>query len=223
MASGLADGVVLPHEQRVEHGQADPPVAVDPGQVPHVGRVEGNQPVGGQQELAADVGADQVLEVGRATVDLGRIPPMGLGVAVGGRPAVGGGRVAVRALDLHRVLGPRVVVGELDLPRIVWIVAAVAEPVVHLELQPGRGQHVERRGRLELLAGQQLAADRAGVGREHVGRVGLVEAERCGRSAAPAAPMFGSVQVVARAVDARGPAVEGRAGAAPGPTGAARR
>ena len=39
----------------------------------------------------------------------------------------------------------------------------MAEPVVHLELEPGAGEDVHDRGRLELVARQQLAADEARV------------------------------------------------------------
>src|SRR6266511_4205093 len=59
--------------------------------------------------------------------------------------------------------GPRVVALEGDDPRTVRFVLAVAEPVVHLELDPRTGEQVERRRRLELVAGQQLPADEARV------------------------------------------------------------
>ena len=49
---------------------------------------------------------------------------------------------------------------------------SVAEPVVDLELQPGGGQHVEGRGRQELLPGEQSPADQAGDGCRQ-GRLGL--------------------------------------------------
>ena len=43
-------------------------------------------------------------------------------------------------------------------------VAGVVDPVVDLELDPGRGQEVQRTGRQEALAGEQLVADRDRVG-----------------------------------------------------------
>ena len=46
------------------------------------------------------------------------------------------------------------------------------EPVVNHELDPRGGEEVEDRGRLELFACHQLAADRPRVGHEQVGRVG---------------------------------------------------
>ena len=46
------------------------------------------------------------------------------------------------------------------------------EPVVDHELNPRGGEEVEDRGRLELVACHQLAADRPRVGHEQVGRVG---------------------------------------------------
>ena len=57
------------------------------------------------------------------------------------------------------MLGPGVVVVERHEPRVLRLVLAVAEPVVHLELDPGAREQVERRRGQELMAGQQLAAD----------------------------------------------------------------
>jgi hypothetical protein len=66
------------------------------------------------------------------------------------------------------MLGPRVVRLERDHPWVLLLLLAVAEPVVHLELDPGAGEQVERRRRDELLPGEELAADEAWVRLERV-------------------------------------------------------
>ncbi len=68
----------------------------------------------------------------------------------------------------------------------------MVEPVLDHELQPRRGQRVERRRGLELVAGQQLAADDPRVGLQH-GRARRLarrpaRAARCGRSASRRGP-----------------------------------
>ena len=55
-----------------------------------------------------------------------------------------------------------------DDPRVLGLVLAVAEPVVHLELDPRAGEQVERRRGNELLPRQQLAADGARVRLERI-------------------------------------------------------
>ncbi len=69
------------------------------------------------------------------------------------------GRVSTRTWNLHRALRPVVVVGQRELPGILLLALAVAEPVVHLELEPRAREDVERRRRDEPLARQELAAD----------------------------------------------------------------
>ena len=138
-----------------------------------------------------------------APVDLRAVPPVAV-VGEEDRGAVRvGGRVGPRALDLHRVIGPRVVVCDLDLPRILLLALAVAEPVVHLELDPRSGEQVERRRRLELVACQELAADQARVRVEDLfGCLGFRVPER-NVAAEPAAlrPHQRIGEIVVRAVD----------------------
>ena len=76
---------------------------------------------------------------------------------VGGRSASPAVRVRVggRAGHEHRVLVPGIVVRQRHLDQALAVVGAMAEPVVQLELEPGRGQQVEDRGRLEALPGEQ--------------------------------------------------------------------
>ena len=90
-----------------------------------------------------------------APVDLGRVPPVRLGVDEGRRPVgrvVGG--VLGRARPLHRVVGPVVARRARDADRVLHV-GAVAEPVARLELQPGGREDVQRRRGLELVAQQQ--------------------------------------------------------------------
>ena len=82
----------------------------------------------------------------------------------------------------------------VDLERPLRVVEAVAEPVVHLELDPGGGEHVQRRRGLELLARHQLAADRARVRRRAAApraRDVTRRAGRCARSGSRARPSAG--------------------------------
>src|SRR5205085_11646805 len=65
--------------------------------------------------------------------------------------------------DRERRLRPRVAWLERDLPAVGGIAAAVAEPVLNHELDPRRGEQVERLGRDELAAGEELTADGARV------------------------------------------------------------
>ena len=128
-------------------------------------RLELGAAAGRARRSAASVlaGAKPVGEGGLAAVDLRAVPPVGVVGDERRRAIRVGARIASRARDPHRVLGPRVVLLERDLPGIVRLVLAVAEPVVDLELDPGGREQVEGRRRLELLARQQLAADEAGV------------------------------------------------------------
>ena len=89
----VANRVVLVGEQRVHHGEAEPPVAVDSREVDAllfgIG-VEQQQAVVQQGELAVLVGADLLLNAQLAAVDLRAVPPMGLGVEIAGRVNVVG-------------------------------------------------------------------------------------------------------------------------------------
>src|SRR5207244_2366713 len=107
-----------------------------------------------------------------AAVDLGGVPPVALRSLEGRGPAValpvcgmtpGGG-------NLHRALWPVIVIGQRDLPGMIEIVAAMAQPVMHLELDPGGGKDVETRRRQESLAGEELTADGARVGLQDLRR-----------------------------------------------------
>ena len=163
-AQPVADRVVLEREQRVQDREAEPPVAGHPGQVDPLLQVARQLAVGVEAQLAVLVRAQRAGERGVAAVDLRAVPPVRIGGHVRRRRAVlHVARVAARARDPHRPLGPRVVVGQLDLPRVLRLALAVAEPVVHLELEPRGREHVQRRRRLELVAGQQLAADDARI------------------------------------------------------------
>ena len=57
------------------------------------------------------------------------------------------------------------------------VAPAVAEPVVHHELQPGRDEHVEMRNGHEVAAREQITAHLAGIGFVEIGRL---FAERAG-------------------------------------------
>ncbi len=106
------------------------------------------------------------------------------------RPESVGRRAGLeRALLWGRVgRGPAVSVLQRDLDaRLLELVALgpvpvvleVAEPAVLHELDPRGGQYVERSGRDELIAREQLAADRARVRlHELVGRVRVAAVER---------------------------------------------
>ena len=199
----LADRVVLAHEQRVEQREADPEVARDAGQVDVLLELDRRQARLVDLQLAVGVRAERVGEGRVAPVDLRAVPPVAVVGEEDRGPVRVGGRIGARALDLHRMVRPRVVVRDLDLPRVLRLALAVAEPVVHLELDPRAGQQVERRRRLELVARQELAADQARVRVEdRLGRLGFRVPER-DVAAEPAAlrPHQRIVEVVVRAVD----------------------
>ncbi len=122
-------------------------------------------------------------EVGIAAVDLRSVPPVGVAGDEGRRPVASalGSRLVRR--DLHRVLRPRVVVGERDRPRVRGLALAVAEPVVHLELDPDGRQQVERRRRLELVAREEPPADGRGFGVRQLLRLDPGTRARAGRCA----------------------------------------
>ncbi len=151
----VADRVVLVREDRVQQRQAEPEVAGDAGQVDDFLEVARQLAVGVEPELAAFLRAQRLRESGVAAVDLRPVPPVRVGRDVRRRPALPIRRgIATRPLDPHRPVGPGVVVGQLELEGLLRDVLAVAEPVVDLELQPGSGEDVDDRGRLELVACQ---------------------------------------------------------------------
>ena len=77
-----------------------------------------------------------------------------------------------------------------------WLLsaAAVTEPVAGHELDPGRREHVQRLGRLEAVACEQLPADHARVGRHqlrHRVRIRPPRSGRCARTGCRRSPMAG--------------------------------
>jgi hypothetical protein len=159
----VADRVVLAHEQRVEKGEADPEVARDALQVDQLLELRRRQALVVDLQLPVLARAERVGEPLVPAVDVRAVPPVRVLGRVRRRPARVGARIALRARDLHRVLVPGVPFFERQLPGALLLALAVAEPVVHLELDPGAGQEVQRRRRRELVARQQAAADEAGV------------------------------------------------------------
>jgi hypothetical protein len=169
LLENVADRVVLLGEQRVQAGEPEPPVLVEAGQVDAgLGRILRQPAVRPDLQLAVLEGADRVLGLLVGAVDLRAVPPVGLGVAEVDPVAVPGGPVprrrdADRAMHVHRMLRPVVVVGDRHLHAVLGIAAAMEEPVVVLELDPRGGEDVEARGRLELVARHQLERDGARV------------------------------------------------------------
>ena len=161
--------------------------------------------VGGQHavrvdtQLAVLASARLVDERLVAPVDLRAVPPVACRrcTTSAARRRVCG-RVARRPPDLHRWIRPGVALVERDQPRLLRVVGAVAEPVVHLELQPGCREHVQRRGRNELLARVQLRLTVRGFG---VSRRGSVSGYVCSRAKfrpkrVPVLPISGLIEVV---------------------------
>ena len=141
-------------------------------------------------------------EVQLAAVHLRPVPPVGVARDIRRRPARIGARVGLRAQDLHRVLGPRVVLLERDLPGVGQL-RIVAQPVVHLELDPGPGQQVERGRGLEGLAREEPAADQPRVRVEQplrIVRVGVLQ-RHVSPEPAPERAHERIVEVVVGAVD----------------------
>ena len=207
----LADRVVLEHEERVQQCEADPEVAGDAAKVDVRLHILGQQPFGRDPQQTVFPGADRAREGWVAAVDLRAVPP----VRVGGDECRGtgriGARILARPLDLHRVLRPWIVRREVDAPRVLGLVLAVAEPVMHLELDPGAGEQVEGRRRDELLACQELEADPPRVGLEQtVVRIGKGMLGRDVATEAAAEPSHQRIlEVVVRAVDRAGGQVVG--------------
>ena len=155
----VADRVVLAHEERMQKREPDPEVPGHAGEIDVRLDVGRDQPALVEPQLPVGARADRLGEGWIATVDLRAVPPVGVFGDEGRRPVGVRARILPGALDRHRVLRPRIVGVERDEPRVPCLVLAVAEPIVHLELDPGAGEQVERRRRLKLLAGQQFPAD----------------------------------------------------------------
>ena len=177
----VADGVVLVHEQRVQHRQADPPVALEAGLLDALA-VERQRAVGVDAHLAADVAAQRVLRGLVAAVDLRAVPPVRDlvdGAGDGHFHAVAARRVALAAADEHLGLpvagAGRVVFGQRHFDDVGEVDLAVVDPVAIHELDPRRGQQIEEGHFLHHRpaigterAAQQPAADLARVGRQQL-------------------------------------------------------
>ena len=176
-----ADGVVLAREQRVQHRQAHPPVADEPG-VLHAVVGHGQAAVGLQPQAAAGVLAQAVLRGLVAAVQLRAVPPVRHlvdGAAGGGlfpRRARGVGLAAAdEHLGLPVARARRVAVGQRHLDGLEVVDLAVVDPVMVHELDPAGRQQVEERHFLHprlavgtRRAAQQHAADDARVGRHQL-------------------------------------------------------
>ena len=163
LAQRVADRVVLEREQRVQDARGRPRSS---RRRPRGRRARRGRRGGGPARRCAACRPSPVriacAKPGVAAVDLRGVPPVAVRRHVGRRRRriVVRGRVAARARDLHRPLSCQVSsVGDGELPGALDLVLAVAEPVVHLELEPRAGEQVERRRGDEALAGEQLAAD----------------------------------------------------------------
>ena len=81
-------------------------------------------------------------------------------------------RLRRRLRHAHRALVPAVALVQRDVVRVRPGALLVHEPVVHHELDPRRGDHVEDRGRLKRRPRQELEADLARARRHEVRGVG---------------------------------------------------
>lgn len=172
-AQPLDDGVVLAGEQRVQHRQPAPPVAVHPRQLLpralllELG-VEGKQAALIQpqppvlQPIAVRIPTQALHALPGGAVDLGAVPPMGLDVAEGWRFALvrsALARIAPGSEHAHTLRGPVIALRQRHLELTLAVVGTVAEPVVHHELDPRRRQQIQVRHRGELMPGQQSVGD----------------------------------------------------------------
>ena len=78
----VTDGVMLQREKRIQHTQADPPVAIDPGYFDTIVS-GGKQAISANVQLAVLVGAYSVLGILITAIKLGAIPPVGCSVDKG--------------------------------------------------------------------------------------------------------------------------------------------
>ena len=209
VVQAVADRVVLPHEERVQQREPDPEVACDAGEVDVRLHLLRDQAELIDPELAVLARSQCVREARVAPVDLGAVPPVRVVGDERRRPFGARARVGAGARDPHRVLGPRVVVGQRHDPPVLLVVLAVAEPVVYLELDPRAREQVERRRRDELLAREQLAADRPRIRLERIPFAhGVLERHVAAEAAAEAAHQR-VVEVVERPVQRAGRHVSG--------------
>ena len=166
-AQPVYDGVVFAREEGMQHGQADPPIAVDTRQLKIRTRLaaqgsalDWQQAVSRQGELAVveefaghGVGANEALALKRGAVDLRGVPPACLDIGVGGRtPNVGRKRpIWVGRQYRHPPAGPVISRREGNLVGMrIPAIGAVAQPVVDHELDPSRNKHIEMRDRYEI-------------------------------------------------------------------------
>ncbi len=169
------------HEQQVQQRQAHPPVAHEAGVLDAAWKSRGQRAVVVQPQLAVDAAAQPVLGLLVAAVDLGAVPPVRDLVDERDRHLVLGGAASGPAGCGRRTSWPgrsgcagRVVLGQRHLDRLGQDVLAVGDPVVVLELDPDRRQHVQERAPrlVSSLAREQLPAHLAGV-RRHQARARL--------------------------------------------------
>ena len=119
----------------------------------------------GEERAGLRIGAHLQLARGERAIDLRRIPPVRLAVVIDSWPAfiARTPRVGRGLQDRHPPVGPVVSVRHREFVLHRRIVVAVAQPVVHHELQPCRHEQIEVRHGHEALALQQLFADQARV------------------------------------------------------------
>ena len=190
----IADGVVLAGEQRVQGGQADPPVAVDAGEL-QLGFVAVHAAIGLARQQTARrevdlavgcrlarrrVGADARHESRCSTRRSAMRPTSGVSTLmnVGGLPSSAGPRVGsgcVRGtISGFSGNGSSSSIGNADrLDLLGRGSPAMAEPVVDHELDPGRGKDIESGRRGEGVPRQQPAADQPRIGIEQARHVGV--------------------------------------------------
>ena len=183
----VAEDVVLAGEQRVQPGEAQPPALVEAGDL-HARGVLGQVAVVGEPDLRTLAQRAGLRLVG--AVDLATRPTSARRRrrrAAGCRP--GRPRSALLPAIRIRFSGcPSGVLRHVCPPGIGTIdvvdterVPGVVDPVVDLELDPGGRQQVQRRGREEVLAGEQPFADeRPGSGGRRSRAV--VRLRGCGRT-----------------------------------------
>ena len=115
------------------------------------------------------------LLVTAGAVDLRAVPPVRLDIGERRRGLAVDDFVPVHRdgpADLHRVDREVITVAQWDVDDLVRFTIAVEEPVVVLELNPRGGDRVDDPGRLERVAGHQLAADQTRVRIEQLLGVG---------------------------------------------------
>src|SRR5436305_529649 len=131
-AQSIADGIVLPDEQRMHHAQANPPVSIHAGIV-NSAAVERKQSVLANAHLSVLSGTQPHLGAEIVAIDLRAIPPMRRRIDV----AWGSGAVILRPCfinvrpgNLHGPVGPWIIRCERNLVRVLLLVFSMTEPVM---------------------------------------------------------------------------------------------